>query len=619
MGNKSEVKTRKGQLIHTFGTGAMQINKSGISMITCGLDHWFENEEGSELHKNTINKFERVDKRLQNKLNVLAFRVPPDFSVLEDGLIRKTPIPAKRFPLWHVCSNTGCQKLLKGRNEPNNESTKFCDCGAPAYQSRFISLCSEGHIDDFPWFEWLNSQTKKNCNESSCQLKLEGTGSSSVANIRVKCITCKTNSVSLKGIFQSEQNENGQLETALSKAKIICKANKPWLGESENYTCNCPMVGALRQSTNVYFSKTDSSIHIPEDSSGIVNDIAFAYQKLTDLQKAKINGAKDIDIKVLILSTLLNGDFSDANLKEYCTQEHEVVDLIYSNEEEFRFEERSYFLKSVNTPTLSVKIQDICKYQEWFTENFSNVSLIDKLTVTQAMYGFDRLSPSNNKTIEQYKAMLWADPSKLSSWLPAVQNHGEGIYIEFAQNKIIEWAKEYANLAAFRRLNQKKIQNSFLDSCGTLSPEYLLVHSFSHILINRLIHESGYSSASLRERIYVSTLDEMTMFGVLIYTASGDSEGSLGGLVRLGQPGKLESIVKNALNDAQWCSSDPICFETGNKGGQGPGGLNLAACHNCLLLPETSCEVFNCLLDRMTLHGNALGINGYFDLVSQNE
>lgn len=581
-------------------------------MITCGLDHWFEDEQSVEL--SNVGKFVRTDKRLQKKLNVESFRVPPDFKVTEDGFTRRVPIPAKRFPLWRVCSNTRCQKLQKGANEANDESKNFCtSCGAPTYQSRFITICAEGHIDDFPWFEWLNYHSGGNCTESNnCHLRLEGTGSSSVSNIRVKCVDCKK-SASLKGIFYSGFDDNGRPESSFSKAQIICKSNKPWLGETSNQNCSSPIVAALRQSTNVYFSRTHSSIYIPQELDGIASDIAAAYAQLSDSQKAKIQGAADNDIKALLLSVALNDEYSEKYIKLFIDQDCNVDELDQLTEEEFRFEERSFFLKNNSREELSSKPQNIDDYQIWFKKLFSNVSLVDKLTITQAMYGFDRLMPNSNKSIDEYKRMLWADEEKMSTWLPAVQNHGEGIYLEFDASKINEWAEEYAKLEAYKNLNYKKEENTFLDGFGALSPQFLLVHSFSHILINRLIHESGYSSAALRERIYVSTHEKTNMFGVLIYTASGDSEGSLGGLVRLGKAGKLESIVRNALDDAHWCSSDPICFETGHSGGQGPSGLNLAACHNCLLLPETSCEAFNSLLDRMTLHGGALGVRGYFD------
>ena len=232
---------------------------------------------------------------------------------------------------------------------------------------------------------------------------------------------------------------------------------------------------------------------------------------------------------------------------------------------------------------------------------------------TQAMYGFDRLMPSSNKSIDDYKKMLWVENKNINTWLPAAQSHGEGIYIEFDSEKVGQWSNGYGKSKAFSYILKNKEQASFVDGIGELTPELILIHSFSHLLMNRLVYESGYSSASLRERLYVSKEDGKQMYGVLIYTASGDTEGSLGGLVRIGKPGKLERIVRKAVLDAQWCSSDPICFESGYQGGQGPNGLNLAACHNCLLLPETSCELYNVFLDRVTINGDISDGEGFFD------
>lgn len=137
-----------------------------------------------------------------------------------------------------------------------------------------------------------------------------------------------------------------------------------------------------------------------------------------------------------------------------------------------------------------------------------------------------------------------------------------------------------------------------------VTPRFLLLHTLAHILINQLTFECGYSSASLRERLYVSEDQNHPMSGVLIYTAAGDSEGTLGGLVRMGRPGNLEPVLERTLASAEWCSSDPVCMELGEAGGQGPDSCNLAACHNCSLVPETSCESFNRFLDRWTLVGS---------------
>jgi hypothetical protein len=87
------------------------------------------------------------------------------------------------------------------------------------------------------------------------------------------------------------------------------------------------------------------------------------------------------------------------------------------------------------------------------------------------------------------------------------------------------------------------------------------------------------------------------MAGVLIYTAAGDSEGTMGGLVRMARPANLLEVFSGALGNARWCSTDPVCMEVG-QAGQGPDSCNLAACHGCALLPETSCEEFNRFLDR---------------------
>jgi hypothetical protein len=128
-----------------------------------------------------------------------------------------------------------------------------------------------------------------------------------------------------------------------------------------------------------------------------------------------------------------------------------------------------------------------------------------------------------------------------------------------------------------------------------------LDHTQSHILINQLVFESGYSSAALKERLFVSSDKDAPMAGILIYTASGDSDGSLGGLVRMGRPALFEGVVRTAMSRASWCSADPVCSE--NLGGSGTRLENRSACHACTLLPETACETINNGLDRSSLVG----------------
>jgi len=136
---------------------------------------------------------------------------------------------------------------------------------------------------------------------------------------------------------------------------------------------------------------------------------------------------------------------------------------------------------------------------------------------------------------------------------------------------------------------------------------FLLVHTLAHIVINQLVFECGYSTASLRERLYVSDDSDAPMAGVLIYTSSGDSEGTLGGLVHLAEPKRFHEVVLHAIERASWCSADPVCAEVSNA-----GDANLAACQSCVLLPETSCETFNRGLDRAMVVGTPSSPNSGF-------
>ena len=148
------------------------------------------------------------------------------------------------------------------------------------------------------------------------------------------------------------------------------------------------------------------------------------------------------------------------------------------------------------------------------------------------------------------------------------------------------------------------------------SPQYVMLHTFVHLLIRQISNECGYSAASLSEKIYSTFTEEENneeMMGVLIYLSTSDSDGSLGGLVNVVDNIELmDNVLKNMLREAKWCSGDPICSLSEH---QGYNSLNYAACHACTLLPETSCEFRNLFLDRISIVGNSdkpeLGIMGY--------
>ena len=180
-----------------------------------------------------------------------------------------------------------------------------------------------------------------------------------------------------------------------------------------------------------------------------------------------------------------------------------------------------------------------------------------------------------------------------------------------SNNKVQEWIDfpEVKNRANTILSNLKKNDREIPGV--EVSAKFILLHSLAHILIQELVIECGYTSASLAERIYA----DGEQCGILIYTASASSDGTMGGLVEMSHPDQLLNALMNGLERARWCSNDPVCMELGNVG-QGNSGSNLAACHSCCLLPETACEHFNQGLDRAMLIGDVTGksnLIGFFD------
>ena len=183
--------------------------------------------------------------------------------------------------------------------------------------------------------------------------------------------------------------------------------------------------------------------------------------------------------------------------------------------------------------------------------------------------------------------------------MPAIESFGEGIFFDFDNDKLNEWINTYPEI-------QKRIQiiidnhnnsDSSLNKDLALTPKFILIHTFSHLIIKELEYLCGYPSTSIQERLYIDDNPKTEMNGVLIYTIAG-SEGSYGGLTSICDNDKIGKLILSAMMRAKDCATDPICYHTG---GQGVGNLNLSACFSCSLLPETSCEMFNCYLDRRIL------------------
>ncbi|GHU03199.1 hypothetical protein FACS1894147_06710 [Spirochaetia bacterium] len=401
----------------------------------------------------------------------------------------------------------------------------------------------------------------------------------------------------------------------MAKIGYKCRGTKPWLGIEEDHEHPCGRTDVKvvqRGGINVWFAHIKSSIYIPIEAVESFRRLQKAAEALYPIIKnQRTNGEFDRNI-ITVFAENMHVD-SEALYKAILAMSNN--EKIYNEvsedipEEEFRIAEYNVLNKSSGSDEdefYSIAY-DSSKFSNKIGPYFDSLSLVPKLRETRAFVGFSRLMPDEIKSISAGKKEL-----RLGSenWLPAVQVFGEGIFFNFNETALENWALQKDIQKRIKQLDSsyKKIKK---ENAIVLNAKYVLIHTFAHLVINQLSYNCGYGSSSIRERIYCGkTNDNYDMHGVLLYTASGDSEGSLGGLVRQGRPGIIEPTIIMAIENALWCSSDPVCIQSS---GQGPDNCNLAACHNCALLPETCCENGNRLLDRGLLVGTITNREmGYF-------
>lgn len=627
---------RIGQLIAPFGPGSIYTDRRGVPQVVAGLDHWFmqwDEAQGVMIPCSNRGEFERFEPRLSSILHVDRFCSPPDYRHISRG---DTPppnanlhVPAVRFPRWYRHTRTGEMHRF------NLDSIRLPKPqGGGRWQPvRFIAVCSAGHLCEFPWKEWIGCDC-----EGDGNLFLTDRGGSELTSIKVECRSCPSGSPGrigrhLGGTTFKPEVRNGE-QSAFQKAGINCPGDRPWLGEGANEpNCPHPLVGALINQTNIYFPRTISAITLPDLE---IQDDGVSLLRAEIEQDASILGVgrtlwnmgkrsntiamvkaglkeRGIEGNSEKIEAALESLFAAAPSKgipgtaEPVAPESELL--------AFRRAEFNIIRNEINDPE---HIPDLRVIRAGVPKSLSlwiqRVNLVDRLRETRAFYGFDRLDTESaplDGMPETAMNQLFRDSPTLPQdrWLPAVEVFGEGVYIELNEKQVAVWQKQQAAW-----LNDR-IDDAFIMRLGsiyqTLPPleaanrtwasKYLLVHTIAHVLISQFVFECGYSTASLRERIYVSIDQDAPMASLLIYTAAGDSDGTLGGLVQLGRPDRLQQIIHRALSRASWCSADPVCSE--HLGGQGTRLANLAACHACILLPETSCETINQGLDRAMVIG----------------
>lgn len=573
---------RKNQLFGPWGPGAILPCPDGSSLMIAGLDEFPFQKDMNQVH----------DRRLASFIGVTRLLEPPT----NEG----TRIYAVRFPLWMYCPR--CHTMYKSKPI----ETPIPRCGKPSCNhcklvpERFVVACPNGHIDDLPLLELIHGEPV-NPEEHVLVRKTRG-GSGTLRDIYYYCEKCN------KGIPLDTIASPGALE----KYGYHCRGSRPWLEETPSSPCDAPTSDLRviqRGGTNVWYSQTISSIYIPDTHRKAALDYAEAkYDYLTTISACGGEAFREVlshearraginTDELLAAFQSLQEDQGAQSTRSELAYKHEEYGVL-SDPDRFKSDLESFEGSALPSSEYSSRL---------LKSAVESISLISTLKETKALIGFSRLYPNVKPGVsfDEQRSML--SRNRLD-WALATQLTGEGVFLKLNEGLLDAWSSIPSVRKRTEQLesNLKHPANSFnaQEADGTLNPRYIALHTLAHILMLGITQECGYPTASVRERIYCNrSLDDpsdQSMNGILIYTASDDSEGSLGGLVRAGRPGIFERIFDKAISDARWCSSDPVCIESP---GQGQGSCNLAACYSCALVPETSCENANKILDRAMLTG----------------
>ena len=249
------------------------------------------------------------------------------------------------------------------------------------------------------------------------------------------------------------------------------------------------------------------------------------------------------------------------------------------------------------------------EWQAPWTQAVERVVLVHRLREVIALVGFTRFEPSSPDSEGELEIGVTRAPlAREVTWLPAVENRGEGIFVQFRREAIDAWLHRPKVKQRGRRLEAgyqcwKSDHESQRDFIGL---PFVLLHSLSHLLITAVSLECGYPASSIRERIYAGSYG----YGILLYTGTPDAEGTMGGLVEAGR--KIARHLKSAIDLARLCSNDPVCAQHAAENQNEARFLHGAACHGCLLIAETSCEQHNEFLDRALIVSTVDGSGAEF-------
>ena len=581
MNGKAHGQLRRSQVITTFGPGAL-IDLPNDSAIVGGLDTW-----GAETSLEPIEE-PRLSAKLTSMTGVPDPRLyapPPEPDHWQD---RQRGIGAWRFPEWFVVQESN----PTARGRPNSRSRRMVHRTAldrgrfdkkPVVATRFVRACSRGHVDDIDWQRFVH-KTNDECRR---QLWLDERGTS--GDLAEQIVRC-------------ECGKSRRMHEAADLAKFplgTCSGARPWLGRHAKESCDQPSRLLIRTASNAWFPQVLSVLSLPDRGTEVDQAVEELWQHLQIVTDAAVLGV----VKRYPGVAARLAPFSDAEVLSAIDSrnsgrgagerpiKHAELDALLAVAEGFGDD------VPVNPDFHARRLPDSVWRRSGCCDPIEAVIQVHRLREVLALAGFTRLEPVMPDVDGEYEAEVErADIALEPKWFPAVENRGEGIVVQLRAGAVTEWLGREPVQDRLNQLedghrawmDQRHSERRFPDG------PYVLLHTLAHLLIQSLSMRCGYPAASIRERIYAD--DAGKRYALLLYTASPDAEGTLGGLVQ--EARRLEDHLRYALDSAALCSNDPVCAEHVPGHSMEERWLHGAACHGCALIAETSCEMRNEYLDR---------------------
>ena len=576
---------RQSQVITTYGPGAL-IDLPTHSAIVGGLDTW------PKILQEIVEP--RLSRALQHITEVPAPKLYAPPPAPSEPWAPSSGIGAWRFPEWFVVQERPSASS-EGGGRPQSRRLvhrKALERGKferlEVVPTRFVRACPHGHVDDLDWYAFVHGAGSR-CRR---QLWLDERGTTGgLGELTVRCECGKSRNLS-------------EASDISANALGVCRGTRPWLGRNMNEDCEQMSRLLIRTATNAYFPQVASVLSLPDTGTAVQEAVTSVWDVLQAVQNADMLTAFKAVPKVAQALEPFDDEQVLRAIDEARTGAGEVRPLKEAELEALLGATEGYG----DEPPTDANFH-ACRLPEpaWRMDTpnghrIASVVQLHRLREVLALFGFTRLDAVTPDIHGDFESdVMRAEIALEPQWFPAVENRGEGVFLELVASDVSAWLQRPAVVERIRQLDQgyerwrqtRKTQRPFPGG------PYVLLHTLAHLLVQTLALRCGYPASSIRERIYAERTPYGERYGILLYTGTPDAEGTLGGLVQQGRT--IEDHLEDALRSAALCSNDPICAQHSpdeDATGLASRHLHGAACHGCSLIAETSCEMRNDFLDR---------------------